>query len=216
METRTPSRRARSTSLLSEHRRRLDGRVLVAAGKGFGNRKGVAYLVHPGLHGPLVAPLVEHESGVDGAGPAVHGGHHLLGAGHLGHPLGVDEACRLYPRDARRREPVAELGPHRRGEGLVLVLQAVAGSDVHYLHAHQTMPLSPQPFQLLAAQSQYLPVDLVVVLAELRAGPADLARGLGEARDDVLHRERPDLRVLDLDDVSRGRRTARPRACPPR
>src|SRR5215211_4207031 len=78
-------------------------------------------------------------------GKAVYGRHHLLGARHLRHPPGVDEARGLDPGHPGGGQPVAELGADLGGERSVLVLEAVAGSDVHYLHAHQTMPRSRRP-----------------------------------------------------------------------
>src|SRR5918997_2223270 len=87
---------------------------------------------------PVVALFVEDEAGVDGAGPAHDLREDLLGARHLRHPLGVDETRRLNPRETRGSQAVAQLRPDLRREPSVFVLQAVAGSDVHYLYAHSS------------------------------------------------------------------------------
>ena len=63
-------------------------------------------------------------------------GHDLLRARHLGHALGIDEADRLDPRQARRRQPPDELRPRLGRERLRLVLEPVAGPDVAEGHAH--------------------------------------------------------------------------------
>src|SRR5215217_7809176 len=52
--------------------------------------------------------------------------------------------------------------------------------------------------------SEHLIEHFVVVLAQLRSGPAHLSWRLGEAGDYILHREWSDLRVLDGDDVLAG------------
>ena len=54
----------------------------------------------------------------------------LLGAGHLRHALGADEADRLDARHAGGGEPVDELGPHGGRERARLVLQPVPRPDV--------------------------------------------------------------------------------------
>jgi hypothetical protein len=119
-----------------------DGGVLVAPGELLGDREGVADLIHPGGHRPVVALLVEDEPGVDNALLAIYGGHDLLGPGHLRHAPGVDEAGGLHAPYPGRGQPVAELGAHLRGESLLLVLQAVARPNLDYFDAHQTIPLS--------------------------------------------------------------------------
>ena len=115
METRTPSRRARSTSRAASCCCVFYGGVLVASGEGLGYGEGVAYFVDPGFDGPLVALFVEDEAGVARAGRTLDGGHHLFGAGHLGNSLRVDEARRFDARDAGGGQLVAQLGPDLRG-----------------------------------------------------------------------------------------------------
>src|SRR5829696_798057 len=120
----------------------LHGRVLVLLCERLRHREGVAHLVRPGLDRPLVASLIQRQARIGGVRVAVYPGHHLFGAGHLRHELGVDEARRLYPRNARGGQPVAQLGPGLRGERLVLVLQAVARAHVYNLYPHRLTPVS--------------------------------------------------------------------------
>ena len=79
---------------------------------------------------PLAAALVEDEAGELGALARLDRGDDLLGARHLRHRVVAHEAHRLDPRQPRRREPVDELGAHRRRERLRLVLEPVARADV--------------------------------------------------------------------------------------
>src|SRR5918996_1091856 len=118
--------------------RLLDGGVLVPPVEGLGRGEGEVHLVQPGGGQPVVAPLVERESGVDDAVAALESLDDLLGAGHLRHPLGVHEADRLDAAEASLREPVHELCAHRRLQGLRLVLEAVARPYVADGHAHST------------------------------------------------------------------------------
>src|SRR5205085_8468857 len=87
---------------------------------------------------PLVTALVEDETAVDDPLLAADRGQDLLGAGHLGNQLRVDEAGGLDPAQPRRCQPVAELSPGLRLEDCRLVLKAVAGTDVANLDLHTT------------------------------------------------------------------------------
>src|SRR5438034_268481 len=95
-----------------------------------GGRERVVHLVDAGRDRPLVAFLVEDQARVHGAGLAVERPHHLFGAGHLRHKLGVDEARRLHALEPGRREAVAQFGPQPGLKSLGLVLQAVPRPDV--------------------------------------------------------------------------------------
>ena len=63
-------------------------------------------------------------------------GEDLLGARHLRHELGVDEARGLDAREPGGGQTPAQLGAHRRREDLGVVLQPVAGADVAENDAH--------------------------------------------------------------------------------
>ena len=93
-------------------------------------------LVDSGGQRAIVPLLVEDQAGVDGAWLAVQGGHHLFGARHLRHELGVDEARRLHALQSRGGEPVAQLGANGRIQGLGLVLETITRSDVADGHGH--------------------------------------------------------------------------------
>ena len=71
----------------------------------------------------------------------------LLRAGHLRHALVADEAGRLDPREAGRREPANELGANLRRERLGLVLEPVAGADVAERDAHASRLLVLEGFE---------------------------------------------------------------------
>jgi hypothetical protein len=102
------------------------------SGERLRDRQGVADLVHAGPHRPLVAPLVQDQARLGGDPVAVQAAHPLFRAGHLGGPIGVEEARRLDARDAGGCEPAAQLCPHLGRQALLLVLQAVVGPDLHY------------------------------------------------------------------------------------
>ena len=87
-------------------------------------------LVQTGFHEPVVATLVEDETRIDDARPALDRRDDLFGPGHLRHPRGVDEADCLDARQPGIGEAVDELGANLRLEDLGIVLEPVARGDV--------------------------------------------------------------------------------------
>src|SRR5439155_14200066 len=131
-------RRRRCDSILARARenalsgcdRLLDRGIRVPLAEAFCRGDGETHLVEPGSAKPVVALLVEREPGIDGAIPTLDRIDDVFGPGHLGHPLGADEADRLYPRKACCGQPVHELGAPRRWQDVLLVLEAVAWPDL--------------------------------------------------------------------------------------
>ena len=74
------------------------------------DREREVHLVERGLAQPLVAALVERQARVGDALAPLDPRHHLLGARHLRHSTGMDEAHGLDARHAGAGEPVDELG----------------------------------------------------------------------------------------------------------
>ncbi len=106
-----------------------DGAVEVAGGEGLRGRTEHRDPGGPEGERPVQTALVRHEDGQGG----VHVGEQreeLLGVGELGHPLGVHEAGRLDRGQAGGGQAVDELRLDLRGDGRLLVLQAVAGADL--------------------------------------------------------------------------------------
>ena len=85
----------------------------------------------------LVPPLVEHEPRVLDALTPLDRRNDRLRARHLRDAVVTDEAHRLDPRQARRREPVDELARERGRERLRLVLETVPRPDVAERDAHR-------------------------------------------------------------------------------
>ena len=77
--------RTRHDALGGLHRL-LDGRVLVALVERLRRGERDVRLVQAGLHEPVVATLVEDETGIDDARPALDRGDDLFGPRHLRHP----------------------------------------------------------------------------------------------------------------------------------
>ena len=76
------------------------------------------------------ALLVEDEPRVLDAVAALDPGDDVLRAGHLRHRVVADEADRLDPREAGRRQAVDQLRAGLRREDVLLVLKPVARADV--------------------------------------------------------------------------------------
>ena len=108
----------------------LDGRVLVALVERLRCGEGDVHLVQAGSHQPVVATLVEDETGIDDARPAVDRRDDLLRPRHLRHPCGIDEADCLDARQPGVGEAVDEFGANLRLEDLGIVLEPVARGDV--------------------------------------------------------------------------------------
>ena len=121
--------RARDDALGGLHRL-VDGRVLVALVERLGGREGEVRLVEAGSHQPVVATLVEDETGIDDARPTLDRRDDLLRPRHLRHPCGIDEADCLDARQPGVSEAVDELGAKLRLEDLGIVLEPVARGDV--------------------------------------------------------------------------------------
>ena len=85
--------------------RLLDRDVRVLAAEALRDRDGEVRLGEPGRREPLVAALVEDEAREDDAGALLERGDDLLGARHLRHARGTDEA--RPPRRAAGRPPRA-------------------------------------------------------------------------------------------------------------
>ena len=124
-------------------RNRLCNRdTLIPLVQRLGGREREMHLVEPCRRQPVVATLVEHEAGVDDTRTALERGDDLLGAGHLRHAGGTDEADGLDTRQPGPAEPVDQLGAHRRLEHERIVLKPVAGGDVADRDAAQITPSS--------------------------------------------------------------------------
>ena len=111
-------------------RRVLDGRVLVSLVERLRRGEGHVRLVQARLHEPVVAALVEDETGIDDPGASLDRRDDLFRPRHLRHPRGIDEAHGLDARQSGLGEAVDELGAHVRLEDLGIVLEAVARGDV--------------------------------------------------------------------------------------
>ena len=111
-------------------RRILDGRVLVALVERLGRGKSHVRLVQTRLHEPVVAALVEDETGIDDARSPLDRRDDLFCPRHLRHARRVDEADGLDARQSGIGEAVDELGPHMRLQDLLIILEPVAGGDV--------------------------------------------------------------------------------------
>ena len=105
-------------------------RVPVAEVEGLGDRKGHVDAIEAGSGEALPAAFVEDEARELDALAPLHAVDDLLGARHLRHAVGADEAHRLDAAQPGRREPVDELRPRLGRQHLGLVLEAVARSDV--------------------------------------------------------------------------------------
>ncbi len=94
----------------------------------------IATCREPEREGPVEAALVGHQHGeVDAVGAQAR--HQLLGVGQLRHPARVHEAGRLDDRQPGGEEPAYELLLDLDGHQGLLVLQAVARSDLVDRHA---------------------------------------------------------------------------------
>jgi hypothetical protein len=105
-------------------------RARVPLREAFGRREREADLVQGSLAQAVVPALVQRQAGVGDAVAAVEPGHNLLGAGHLRHALGIDEARGLDPLQARVCEPADELCARLGRDDLLLVLEPVARTDL--------------------------------------------------------------------------------------
>ena len=87
-------------------------------------------LVQAGLHEPVVATLVEDETGIDDPRPALDRRDDLFRPRHLRHARRIDEADGLDARQSGIGETVDELGANLRLQDLRIVLEPVARGDV--------------------------------------------------------------------------------------
>jgi hypothetical protein len=102
--------RTRDDALGGLHRL-LDGRILIALVERLRCSERHMRLVQAGFHKPVVATLVEDETGIDDTRPAVDRSDDLFGPGHLRHPRRIDEAHCLDARQPSICEPVYEEYP---------------------------------------------------------------------------------------------------------
>src|SRR6266536_1388043 len=130
--------------------RLLRRRVLVPAIEVLRGREREVNLIESRLRQAVVAAFVQREPGVDDALSPVDPGDDLLGARHLRHARGVDEADRLDPRQARRCKSIDEVGARLGIELRRLVLEAVARADVADDDAHTT----PSSFSRASSSSE--------------------------------------------------------------
>ncbi len=107
-----------------------DGQTLVLQAEAVGDGEGDIDLVDAGSERAVIALAVEDEADAAAARVGGKGGHHVFGAGHLGHEFRMDEADRLDAAGAGGLKAQNELGAGRRVEDGLLVLQAVAGADL--------------------------------------------------------------------------------------
>ena len=72
---------------------------------------------------------VGHQYGITHIGVALNTRHHLGVVAHLRHPLGADVTGDLNLLQARRLQTVHQLNLHRRADGKLFILQAIARAD---------------------------------------------------------------------------------------
>ena len=135
--------RARDDPLAGGHSL-FDRRARVAAVELLRRGEREVDLVEAAVAEPVVAALVERETGIDHPVASVDRCDDLLRPGHLRHVLRADEAHGLDARHTRAREAVDQLGPHLGRERDGLVLQAVTRRDVADGDPH-TIPSSRNP-----------------------------------------------------------------------
>ena len=192
---RGPDRHGRSQPILVRTRddalgglyRLLDGRILVALVERLRRSERDVRLVQTGFHEAVVATLVEDETGIDDARPAVDRSDDLLGPSHLRHPRRIDEADCLDARQPGVSQALDKLGANLGFEDLGIVLEPVARGDVADDDAalgHNTASLLS--LAISSDEAEQSTVDLLVVAALVPRGrPPDLTRGLRELRHDA-------------------------------
>ena len=137
--SRTPSTRIRAPGSSPPARARpraesldrlVDARVDVVPVERLRRRREDGDLAHSRLHRALEAPHVRHERRITRAARPVDPPVDLLGVGELGDRLRGDEGADLDRLQPGVRQEVDEFDARFDGEGLRLVLQAVAGADL--------------------------------------------------------------------------------------
>ena len=121
-------------SALDDPERRVHGladrRVLVPPIERLRGAEGEASLVEAARDEAVVAALVEREPRVHDAALTLERRHDLLGARHLRHASGIDEARDLHCPNPCGDDPADELGSELGREDFGLVLEAVTRPHV--------------------------------------------------------------------------------------